>query len=81
MSNLIVTAQILKPMPYYITQISVSLNARNDEEAKQKIEKLLNGARGNKECKPYVNSISKANHENKFLKFDDKIIKSLNINK
>lgn len=39
-------------MPYYITQISVSLTARNDEEAKQKIEKLLNGARENKEkCK------------------------------
>jgi len=67
-------------MPYYITQISVSLTARNDEEAKQKIEKILNGARENKECKPYVNSISKS-HENKFQKLDEKIIKSLNIQK
>ena len=81
MLNLIVTAQILKPMPYYITQISVSLNARNDEEAKQKIEKFLNGARENKECKPYVNQIEKRNHENKILKLDDGIIKQLNIQK
>lgn len=67
-------------MPYYITQISVSLTARNDEEAKQKIEKLLNGARENKECKPYVNSVGKY-QENNLKKLDEKIIKSLNIQK
>jgi len=41
----------------------------------------MNILRENKECTPYVNSISKANHENKFQKLDEKIIKQLNIQK
>ena len=68
-------------MPYYLTTISISFNSNSDENAQNKIEKIMNILRENKECKPYVNSISKANHENKFQKLDEKIIKSLNFQK
>lgn len=65
-------------MPYYLTTISISLNSNSDENAQNKIEKIMNILRENKECTPYVNSISKRNHENKSEKLDDRIIKQLN---
>lgn len=68
-------------MPYYLTTISVSCNAKNDEDFQKKLEKFLIGARETKECTPYVNEISKRNHENKVEKLSDIVIKSLNVQK
>jgi hypothetical protein len=70
-----------KSMGYYLTTISISLMAKNDDEATLKIEKILNGARENKDCKPYVSQIKKADNKNKFVKLEDSIIKQLNIKK
>ena len=68
-------------MPYYLTTISVSCNAKNDQEFQKKLEKFLINSRETKECTPYVNQIEKRNHENTSVKLEDRIIKQLNIQK
>lgn len=72
-------------MPYYISTISISINAKSDKEVADKIDKILNQVRENKDINPYVNSCKKAivssNWEQKFESIDNSVIKKLNSKK
>lgn len=72
-------------MPYYLTTISISLTAKDENEVVKKIHKILESARETKDCKPYVDQIKKVTNNpdpaKRCEKLDQQIIKSLNITK
>lgn len=71
-------------MPYYLTNISISVNAKSDKELAEKIGKVLNGMREHKDINPYLDSAKKAvviNNRQKFESIDSAIIKKLNTKK
>lgn len=72
-------------MPYYLTTISISLNAKSDKEVASKIDKILSQIRENKDINPYVDSCKKAvitsNNKRKFESIDNSEIKKLNTKK
>lgn len=72
-------------MPYYITTISISMNAKSDPEIADKIDKILSQIRDNKEINPYLDGCKKAiismDGKQKFESIDNSIIKKLNSKK
>lgn len=71
-------------MGYYLTSISISVNAKSDKELADKIGKILNEMRDHKDINPYLDSAKKAvviNNRQKFESIDNEIIKKLNIKK
>lgn len=74
-------------MSYYITKISISINAKSDKELVEKVDKILYQIRGYKDINPYIDSCKKAVFDNeaeqrqKFESIDNSIIKKLNSKK
>lgn len=73
-------------MGYYLTNISISLNSKNDSEAIKKIENIISQIRETKEINPYVDGLKKAvvsldGKSRKFESLDNNIIKNLNTKK
>lgn len=74
-------------MSYYITKISISINAKSDKELVEKVDKILSQIRDNKDINPYIDSCKKAvfynetDQRQKFESIDNSIIKKLNSKK
>jgi DUF1680 family protein len=71
-------------MAYYLTTISISLKAKSDKEVADKIDKILNQIRENKDINPYVDSCKKVvitDNKRRFESIDNSEIKKLNTKK
>ena len=74
-------------MAYYLSKISISINAKSDKEVADKIDKILSQIRENKDVNSYIDSCKKAvfwnenNQTQKFESIDNLIIKKLNSKK
>ena len=71
-------------MAYYLTNISISINAKSEKELADKLSKALSQIRDIKDVNPYLDSAKKAvfiNNKQKFESIDDSIIKKINTKK
>lgn len=71
-------------MAYYLTTISISINAKSDKELADKIGKVLSDIREHKDINPYLDLAKKSvviNNRQKFESIDNSIIKKLNTKK